>query len=437
MSETSINASVLEEFRLVAKMIAEVSIRADAHAKATYQRFNVFTTLLSSHDEVRLHTRFLHCLLDPHGFHDCESLFLNLFFATLNEMPGVDHDGNAALFELPATGKTWKVEKEASRGFHGRIDLLLETQAFGLAIENKIYGYEQVDQLARYGRYLRGKYKNAFRVIYLTLDGKESSTHGGIPYLRISYAEHVLAWLEKCLRETYHIIPISQVLVQYREVVRKLTGKTIESAAMKPISDFIFEHPDVIRYKNEIDAAIQPARYTFLDRLAAGIISELQGEFQVRLRSNLDQGRFGVDKNGALIITPPLESLLRQHHFEIWVESMHQWGNALIVGIESKYEKDPLSAENSRLLRQMDLILRRENERANPLPTWSGTHWPTGWHSLIHPINDEKLASLLETPIPKTVSKVCEDIRDQIKLLERACCEALALPPSPDAVGLP
>ena len=94
--------------------------------KASHERFNVFTTLLDAHDEVCLHTRFLHCLLDPKSCHDCNSLFLGLFFETLTELPCEDHDGGPVTLNLPTSKQLWTVEIEGPRDGVGRIDLLLK-----------------------------------------------------------------------------------------------------------------------------------------------------------------------------------------------------------------------------------------------------------------------------------------------------------------------
>src|SRR5438046_832839 len=102
MNEPTFPTRALEQ---LLEMLREAETRADERSKVTHERFNVFTTLLEAHDEVRLHTRFLHCLLDPKGCHDCESLFLDLFSATLAEFPGVNHDGFPARPNLPPTKK--------------------------------------------------------------------------------------------------------------------------------------------------------------------------------------------------------------------------------------------------------------------------------------------------------------------------------------------
>ena len=56
--------------------------------------FNIFTTLLSVHDEVRLHSRFLAAMLNPKGSHAQGSLFLKLFLQPiLPENFNFDYDG--------------------------------------------------------------------------------------------------------------------------------------------------------------------------------------------------------------------------------------------------------------------------------------------------------------------------------------------------------
>ena len=114
MADPTIPLQALEHFRKVADMFEEANVRDVDRAKVSHERFNIFTTLLQEHDEVRLHTRFLHCLLDPNGYHDCRSLFLRLFFETLAERPGKDHEDRERISPIPLPpSESWTVEKEA------------------------------------------------------------------------------------------------------------------------------------------------------------------------------------------------------------------------------------------------------------------------------------------------------------------------------------
>lgn len=412
----------------LAKLISEARSRADERARETHERFNVFTTLLGAGDEVRLHTRFIHCLLNPEGSHDCGRLFLDLFLETLREHPGLGHDDSPAALGAPCGEVEWSVEKEAFRGNHGQIDLLLETQGFGIAIENKIHAGEQPEQLARYSRYLRSRYEAGARVIYLTLDGKQSSTHEQTPYIRISYANHVTAWLEKCLKETRSIIPIHQVLLQYREVVRHITGQTLDSSLMKTVTEFILSNPEIIRHRHEIEKGFDDARAVIMQRLAEAIMNGLGEGFQVRLRADIQPGQFGSHPIGALIISPPAGSPLHDAPFEIWVEHISKW-LSLMVGIEARFGKGPLNDETQKQLQRMNQLLDEHSRstgyhKATITDPKDGTLWPTGWHNLIYPLDEERLATMLETPIDQTGATVCAQIRTHIALLEKVFREA-------------
>ena len=349
MTENIISPSVLTSVRQAARMLAEAHLRAEERAKATHARFNIFTTLLRENDEVRLHTRFLHCLLDPNGFHDCGQLFLDLFFTTLTDYPGIDHDDLPVKWESPGADDTWKVRKEAEKSSgYGQIDLLLEhRQSFGIAIENKIHAREQDRQLASYSGFIRTKYRDNSRLIYLTLDGRMSYSHGGASYIRISYAEHILAWLDLCLEKTYHIIPVNQVILQYRGLVRKLTGNIMETNTIKAVAQFISANPDIIRFRDQLSEAVDEAQSTYLDALAKGITDSLHDEYQVRLAPGMH--RFGMEDIGHLIIRASNGMPLLQESMDVYVEYEPDEG-LLAVGVFVGYDQIQLSAKQSLLI---------------------------------------------------------------------------------------
>jgi hypothetical protein len=399
---------LMEKFR-------EAQARADERAWVTHERFNIFTTLLPAHDEVRLHTRFLHCLLDPKGYHDCKDLFLNLFFETLVDHSGNNHDGSQAEFNLPPNQTTWMVEKEASRGDFGQIDILLEQPNFGIAIENKIYANEQKEQLGRYANYLESRSVPGL-VIFLTLNGRPSMTHKGkIPYMRISYANHILTWLDKCLRETYGMIPINQVLQQYRTVVLKLTGKNLETKAMKDISDFIIENPDIIRFRKQLNEGIKRAVETFFNILADEIKKEL-GLYGFEVRP-LEHRKFGVHEYGALVLKTP-----NKMPFDIYIEyATGEDDEALYVGISGDFENQPPSPE-------LNAVFKRLFEKLKAVGfvgRYENINWPTGWHTLIEGLDDDGIAKLLKTGPTKIASEVCGKIRSYITHIEKIYTEVI------------
>jgi hypothetical protein len=370
-SDTLPTPTELLPFRQIAKRLSEAHIRADERAKVTHEHFNVFTTVLKASDEVRLHTRFIHCLLDPKGSHDCGTLFLNLFFETLNRLPGLNHDGEQSTFGVPDKNLVWTVHKEAFRADFGQMDILLECKGHGIAIENKIDANEhRMDQLISYANYLESHSSVVSPlVIYLTLHGKESYTAGDKSYLRISYAVHILEWLEKCLQATYQIIPINQVLLQYRQVVRQITNKTLNAESMKEIVKFVRDNPDIIRFRSEIADAANEAIQQIWNEIEGKIRKSCPKGYAIRVGNPYPGGRFGNETSDVLIITALDGSVLWNAPFEIWIEhdNIDNSGENGELGIGVRQSTDPIPNDLIKALKEVNVPGNVEDENRYPL----------------------------------------------------------------------
>lgn len=102
-----------------------------------------------------------------------------------------------------------KVDCEVTTKY-GRIDILVEFDNFGVAIENKPWATEQPEQLQRYYEFLNEEYgTNGFCLVFLTLDGHEPNSIE--PSLReklinerklvcVSYSHDMREWIEECCR---------------------------------------------------------------------------------------------------------------------------------------------------------------------------------------------------------------------------------------------
>ncbi len=223
------------------------------HLKATHGRFNLFTTLLGAHDEVRLHTRYLTHLLDPDGSHDCGRLFLDAFLEVVSLTENLN--GQDCLC----------VRKEHGTGGLGNIDIYLEFKNAILVIENKIYAEDQQEQLQRYAEYAKSKKKDAVYIFYLTLRGHSPSenSRGTLDENEvslISYEKEVLGWLEKCLQETYSFININQALQQYKTVINQLLGNTLKGKDMEKIKEEIKNNLELVRNSKQIRQALRDIR---------------------------------------------------------------------------------------------------------------------------------------------------------------------------------
>jgi hypothetical protein len=427
MNETS---QALGALKTLSEQIRELQVRSEERLKAQHGRFNIFTTLLEAHDEVRLHTRFIHELLNPQGTHDCGNLFLKLFFETLQERKPLLHDNSA-------TPETWdeycvqhyRVGKE-ERKEQGQLDLLLESASHLLVIENKLWAGEQENQVARYVEYLESK-AAAGHVLYLTLDGKTAESHQGKPYLRISYRDHILDWLERCLLATYDIIPINQVLIQYKQLVKQLTGQHLEVEAMNSIKYFIRKNPAIIDQHASVSEAIEGVKQDLQNEFSRALKTELSETYDIRMRSGMSEDSFGRNSLSGLVITPKSDFCTKAHPTCDVVIMICRW-EALGIGIEAGNGSQGLRDEEKELFERM-LLLLKENEihegfhnadRKDPLIE---TYWPLSWHNLIQGFigNDSEIAKMLDpTYFKSQVEYVVADVQQYMELLERFYEEA-------------
>jgi len=407
----------------LAGITKEALTRSEAHAKATHERFNVFTCLLKDDDEVRLHTRFIHCLLNPDGAHECGTLFLDLFFQMLEELEVVCGKDDESRFFIPSEGRRWTVSKETRRGDFGQIDLLLESHDGSIAIENKINAREQHKQLFGYSKYLEGRQNGQFTtfriaLFYLTLDGKDGYSAGESEYFRISYKKHILNWLDKCLLASNQIIPINQVLIQYHTLVRHLTKQNISQEFMEPINEFVRGNPDILRVFKEIQNSVQFVVDAVWMNLQVAIENDLKAEFEVVPKYG--QGLAAGD-DGAIILEPLSKSDFTGAPFRIWIERDKECLGigVCIDGIQGSSLPEIQSYRRFSSL-QSDALNLEFNHKFDP----GATHrFPFGWLNLLEGNPNEQAAELLDDT---TSRKVCSDVKKYIELLKRANLQILA-----------
>ena len=191
--------------------------RFDALASASGERFNIFTILDRETDETKTHSAIIADLLNPDGLHGQGEVFALLFLDRL----GIKTHGDL---------RRARVRTEADAGEHGRIDILLEMDELCIVIENKIYAHDQPKQLERYRRYASTRFvDDRVELLYLTLHGSEPDSHSlGCLRLQdiqcVSYESDIIEWLDACIKEVARIPQIRELVVQYQNLLRKLTG---------------------------------------------------------------------------------------------------------------------------------------------------------------------------------------------------------------------
>lgn len=271
--EKTANNELDRTLQQVAHKLGEIQARNDEHLRATKGRFNLFTVLLSEGDETRLHSRYLAHLLHPNPApnHDCGPLFLKLFVTTLVRC-GVQPPDGASREHLGS----WKDVNFDNTRVHreivvpdGRMDILIEFPGqTAIAIENKIWAAETNKQLETYSTYLKTKYPKKHLLLYLTPEGKASATANGHEYFRISYREHIMKWLEECLRATYQYVNINQALQQYKNVVCKVAKlPTLETKFMSQTIEVVQKNPDILKFLPELNSAADVLREEYRNSL--------------------------------------------------------------------------------------------------------------------------------------------------------------------------
>ncbi len=227
--------------------IKEIKEKQQKQKQRGLNNYNLLTTVLNAHDEVRLHSRVISSLLDTDGNHFQGELFLEKFFEVLNLKDFTDN------YDL----KNSKIFRE-----YENIDLYLNDGTNHIIIENKIYAGDQEAQIKRYIKTIKKdaenknlKYENIL-VIYLSIDREEPSEYslkdlkienGFICqneekltfFKNINYNSEIIKWLRKCIYEVQNITNLNESLKQYLTVVEKITNKykgkvmTIEEELIK------------------------------------------------------------------------------------------------------------------------------------------------------------------------------------------------------------
>ena len=296
------------------------------------ENYNLFSILSIERYELK-HSALIANLLDPEGSHGCGDAFLRAFFEiALKEGAYPFKDctlphSYTEYYTGPIAGDTG-----------GRIDILVESKSshYGLIIENKIYAGDQDKQLTRYDNYGKETFgADKYLLAYLTLYGYDASKESTatksaeeVGYLRLSYAEDILRWLEQCARLAYDKPLVRESLNQYIRTIKQLTYQDMNQ---EKIIDLAVDHPEVVAtLSSKRDAIAQGIRKKYIfaklkeyaDQKGWQFddteITNPQGEPNIRFRKE------GWD--GSIIISADSEDK----------KSNYGWWINLWIGIDSK-----------------------------------------------------------------------------------------------------
>jgi hypothetical protein len=236
-------------------LVAEASALSNKHkdiARATGEKFNIFSILRVESKETSTHSAFLVELLDPDGSHGQGRVFLNLFVTTLlvealpqNKFLELKFDARSAtVYKEKYVGK---INEEWTEG--GQLDILIKDNLNNaICIENKIYAEDQNNQLIRYSNYLK-KHHSKGVLLYLARYESEASSKSteykgktlkvNEDYFTISYQKHILDWLESCQKATNELPIIREAIGQYIQLIKKLTGQSMSQIQKKELRKLI------------------------------------------------------------------------------------------------------------------------------------------------------------------------------------------------------
>lgn len=251
--------------------------------------YNILTTVLKKSDEVRLHSRMIHSLLDPSGKHYQGILFLEKFIRKLN------------IKDFKLDLNNCSVYKE-----YQQIDLYITDKNKHIIIENKIYAGDQKNQIKRYIEVIKNENNelkaNDILVIYLSLDRNNPTQHslgdltitqgiikkGAVDialYKSIHYKREITQWLKDCQYEVQNITNLNEVLKQYIDVVKMLNNEYRDK--VMDFSEFLLEKYSNYHMAEEIQKDFLQARdsliNSFFKRVAVRLNNQLGADWEAKI----------------------------------------------------------------------------------------------------------------------------------------------------------
>ena len=251
--------------------------------------YNIFLALHKNSDEVK-HTRFIHSLLDPNGYHYLGDEFLRKF------LEACDIDD----FDISNV----EANREVGNQEYGRIDLCIKNGEKCIIIENKIYAKDQNSQMERYIDYICNecnyKLKNML-FLYLSVDRESVSDNSKGTYKNskkiavkyIYYSKEIISWLKSCLK-----LKITDSLYfainRYIDVINSIYGKYTyvkDEASYRYIEKHYDKAIEIYKNHNNMDDSVIKERISTIeattDRIIDGFMKHISSEFKKFRRDDL------------------------------------------------------------------------------------------------------------------------------------------------------
>jgi len=227
-------------------------------------KFNIFSILLKSSDEVNLHSKFIYELINPNGSHQQHETFLNLFIQEIN------------------SENSEKITMESLIAYREKnnIDILLKSKNQAIIIENKIYTEDHSNQLSRYLTLIEkeGYSKEKISLIYLTLFNEEPNEKEVKEIvINITYETNIINWIELCIKEVATIPTLRETLVQYLMLIKKLTNQSQNKGYLMEIKDLLLKD-DNLKLALDMQEAIKEAKIELQLRFWESLVNTLKNK---------------------------------------------------------------------------------------------------------------------------------------------------------------
>ncbi|MES2528693.1 MAG: PD-(D/E)XK nuclease family protein [Bdellovibrionota bacterium] len=351
----------------------------EENSKNVTQHFNIFSILDRERDEEKGHSRFLGEILSPTGSHGLKDMFLQIFVDQLNSQHSftiiADYNTEIGI----ETSAPWQ-------GTGGRIDLRIETSNAIIVVENKIYAEDQHRQLERYYNYT-DKYnhlKKGIYLIYLNLDGHgpNEDSLGDLPrgkVIILTYKDFIQDFLKKSISKSTDHPSVHQILIHYKNLIKKLTGDTIQMSTLNETLKLIDSEEKMnaaLLLANAAEEKRIQLEFKFWNELQTNLTKKLKGlgadvDFKCETTFNEDRIRQGSNYYGLTIELGKIEG-------ETVIFNLNKENGVLYQGLRF-VNSDNKVGGNEKLLPKAQIIAKKLDGIFSPPHTnawwiiWTGT----------------------------------------------------------------
>lgn len=290
----------MDKINNLLQQVSTIQKKYDEIAKISGENFNIFSIMRAESDEVRTHSRIIAEFLNPKGIHKQGSIYLKLFFEEIKELEILKDDFDYHNAKIIVEEYLGAINNEYSEG--GFIDIVIKDAKNQVVIENKIYAKDQKGQLLRYKK----NYPNC-KLIYLTLEGKtpcqssykiENGKELNLEkdIILVSYRDQIKKWIEKCHEKAQALPMIRETLIQYLNLIKKLTNQTTNNLKTMEILEILKKN---VELSFEITRSIEPLKsklyYDFFEDMI---------QFSKKREISVDTSKLSNNAYFGLYLTP-------------------------------------------------------------------------------------------------------------------------------------